>query len=184
MEINVLRLDHRLKRDARITTHVCLTSRAFGASKIYLSGEEDEKLMKNVKDLVARWGGNFQIEYKKNYVNLIEEWQAGGGEVIHLTMYGSQVQDIIDEIKESPKNKLIIVGGSRVPTKVYKKSDYNVSITKQPHSEVSSLAIFQHMLLDGAEFDLKFDDAVFEVVPTAEGKKVNIKENGKNSIKK
>jgi len=183
MEINVLRLDHRLKRDARITTHVCLTSRAFGASKIYLSGEEDEKLMKNVKDLVARWGGNFQIEYKKNYINLIEEWQNNGGEIIHLTMYGSQVQDIIEEIKESPKDKLIIVGGSRVPTKVYKKSDYNVSITKQPHSEVSSLAIFQHMLMDGSEFDLEFDDAVFEVIPTAEGKKVNINEEKKSNDK-
>ena len=41
MNVNVLRLDHRIGRDTRITTHVCLTSRAFGASKIYLSGEED-----------------------------------------------------------------------------------------------------------------------------------------------
>jgi tRNA (cytidine56-2'-O)-methyltransferase len=179
MNINVLRLDHRSKRDARITTHVCLTSRAFGASKIYLSGEEDEKLMKNVEDLVKRWGGNFQIEYKKNYMNLIEEWQKNGGEVVHLTMYGSQVQDIIEKIRESPKDKLIVVGGSRVPTKVYRKANYNVSVTKQPHSEVSSLGVFQHMLMDGTEFDLEFDDAVFEVIPTAEGKKVNINEKNK-----
>jgi len=179
MNINVLRLDHRLHRDARITTHVCLTSRAFGASKIYLSGEEDEKLMKNVEDVVKRWGGNFQVEYKKSYINLIEEWQNNGGEVIHLTMYGSQIQEVIEEIKQSPKDKLIVVGGSRVPTKVYKKSNYNVSITTQPHSEVSSLAIFQHMLMDSEEFNLKFDDAVFEVIPTAEGKKVNIHEEKK-----
>jgi len=184
MNINVLRLDHRLYRDMRITTHVCLTSRAFGASKIYLSGEEDEKLMKNVKDVVKRWGGDFQVEYKKNYMNLIEEWQNNGGEVIHLTMYGSQVQEIIGEIRKSSKDKLIVVGGSRVPTKVYKNSNYNVSITTQPHSEVSSLAIFQHMLMDGKEFNLKFDDAVFEVVPTSVGKKVNIKENGTKNAEK
>lgn len=176
MNINVLRLDHRSKRDARITTHVCLTSRAFGASKIYLSGEEDEKLMKNVEDLVKRWGGNFQVEYKKSYMNLIEEWQNNDGEVIHLTMYGSQAQEVIEEIRESSKDKLIVVGGSRVPTKVYKKSDYNVSVTKQPHSEVASLAVFQHMLMDGSEFDLEFGNAVFEVIPTAEGKRVNINE--------
>lgn len=179
MNINVLRLDHRSKRDARITTHVCLTSRAFGASKIYLGGEEDEKLMKNVEDVVKRWGGNFEIKYKKNYMNLIEEWQNNGGEVIHLTMYGSQVQDVIGEIRESSKDKLIVVGGSRVPTKVYKKSDYNVSVTKQPHSEVSSLAVFQHMLMDGKEFNLDFDDAIFEVIPTSEGKRVNINEEKK-----
>lgn len=176
MNINVLRLDHRSKRDARITTHVCLTSRAFGASKIYLSGEEDEKLMKNVEDLVKRWGGNFQVEYKKSYMNLIEEWQNNDGEVIHLTMYGSQAQEVIEEIRESSKDKLIVVGGSRVPTKVYKKSDYNVSVTKQPHSEVASLAVFQHMLMDGSEFDLEFDNAVFEVIPTSVGKRVNINE--------
>ncbi|KZX17281.1 tRNA 2'-O-methylase [Methanobrevibacter cuticularis] len=177
MNINVLRLDHRVKRDVRITTHVCLTARAFGASKIYLSGEEDEKLMKNVEDVVTRWGGSFEIAYKKNYMNLIDEWQNNGGEVIHLTMYGSQVQNVVEEIKSSEKDKLIVVGGSRVPTKIYKKSDWNVSVTNQPHSEVSSLAVFQHMIMDGEEFNLDFNDAIFEVVPVAEGKQVNIHEN-------
>ena len=67
MNVNVLRLDHRLKRDTRITTHVCLTSRAFGASKVWLSGEEDHRLMNNVRDIVNRWGGDFQVEYEKNF---------------------------------------------------------------------------------------------------------------------
>jgi len=184
MKINVLRLGHRVKRDARITTHVCLTSRAFGASKIYLSGEIDEKLMKNVEEVTERWGGSFEIEYKKNYLNLIDEWKNNGGEVIHLTMYGSQVQNIIEDIKKSSKDKLIVVGGSRVPTKVYKNSDWNVSVTNQPHSEVSSLAVFQHMLMDGEEFNLKFDNAVFEVVPVSQGKKVIIKDENRKSNEK
>lgn len=59
MKINVLRLDHRQKRDARITTHVCLTARAFGANEVVLSGDEDTKLMENVRDVVKRWGGSF-----------------------------------------------------------------------------------------------------------------------------
>ncbi|MGL6299187.1 MAG: tRNA (cytidine(56)-2'-O)-methyltransferase [Methanobacteriaceae archaeon] len=180
MNLNVLRLDHRKKRDARITTHVCLTSRAFGASKIYLGGEEDTKLMKNVEDLVKRWGGSFEIEHKKNYMNLIDEWQNKGGEVIHLTMYGSQVQNVIKDIRKSPKDKLIVVGGARVPTKVYKKSDWNVSVTKQPHSEVSSLAVFQHMLMDGNEFDFEFENPEMEVVPMAEGKQVTIHKKSQN----
>ncbi|MDR2967653.1 MAG: tRNA (cytidine(56)-2'-O)-methyltransferase [Methanobacteriaceae archaeon] len=182
MNINVLRLSHRVKRDARITTHVCLTSRAFGASKIYLSGERDEKLIKNVQKVVKNWGGSFKVEYKKNYMNLIEEWKNNGGDVIHLTMYGSQVQNIIEDIKKSSKDKLIVVGGSRVPTKIYNNSDWNVSITNQPHSEVSSLAIFQHMLMDGREFNLKFDNAIFEVIPVSEGKKVIIKDENKDYI--
>ena len=75
MNVNVLRLDHRIGRDTRITTHVCLTSRAFGASKIYLSGEEDHKLMENVRDTADRWGGNFEIEYAKNYMGVINKWK-------------------------------------------------------------------------------------------------------------
>ncbi|MDR3223127.1 MAG: tRNA (cytidine(56)-2'-O)-methyltransferase [Methanobrevibacter sp.] len=177
MKIEVLRLNHRKKRDTRISTHVCLTARAFGASKIYLTGEEDVKLMENVKDLVKRWGGSFEISYNKSYMNIIEEYQNNGGEVIHLTMYGIQVQNVVKDIQKSIKDKLIVVGGSRVPTKVYKKADYNVSITNQPHSEVSSLAIFQHMLLDGKEFDINFDNSVFEIIPMVEGKKVDIKKD-------
>ena len=174
MKIDVLRLDHRHKRDARITTHVCLTARAFGASKVIISGDEDHKLMQNVEDVVERWGGDFKVNYKKNSDNLIDEWKNSGGEVVHLTMYGSQIQDVVDEIRKSPKDKLVVIGGARVPTKVYKQASWNVSVTKQPHSEVSSLAVFLHVLLEGRELDKEFEGGKMKVLPTAEGKRVII----------
>ena len=179
MKINVLRLDHRVKRDARITTHVCLTSRAFGAEKVWLSGEEDQKLIGNVMDIVNRWGGNFQVEYKKNYMEIIKNWHKNGGKIVHLTMYGSQAHEIVEEVRNSETDILIIVGGAKVPTKVYKNSDWNVSVTTQPHSEVAALAVFQHLLMDGKEFELEFSNPVFEVIPTAHGKTVNIHEENK-----
>ena len=172
MNISVLRLDHRRRRDARITTHVCLTSRAFGASEVILSGEKDSKVMENVEDVVKRWGGSFKVSYQKNYMNLMEEWQEKGGEVIHLTMYGTPVQEAVPEIQKTGKDKLIVVGGARVPTKVYKTADWNVSVTTQPHSEVSSLGVAMHMLMDGKEFDLQFKGGELEVVPCADGKQV------------
>lgn len=174
MNVNVLRLDHRLKRDTRITTHVCLTARAFGASKIYLAGEEDNKLMDNVRDTASRWGGNFEVEYTESYMGVINRWKDNGGKVVHLTMYGSQAHEIAGEVRDSGADILIVVGGSKVPGKVYKSADWNVSVTTQPHSEVSSLAVFQHLLMDGEEFDLEFENPVFEVIPTAHGKNVNI----------
>lgn len=174
MNINVLRLDHRIGRDTRITTHVCLTSRAFGASKIYLSGEKDTKLMSNVEDIVKRWGGDFKVEYIKNFTDLILNWRDNGGKIVHLTMYGSQAHKKIGEIKDSSSDILIIVGGPKVPNEVFDNADWNLSITNQPHSEVSSLAIFQHLLLDGGEFDLKFENPIFEVIPDAKGKNVNV----------
>ena len=179
MNINVLRLNHRIGRDTRITTHVCLTARAFGASKVWLSGEEDHKLMENVDDITSRWGGNFKVEYIKNYMSIIKNWKNIGGKIVHLTMYGEQAHEVVDEIRQSDRDILIVVGGSKVPSKIYKNANWNVSVTTQPHSEVSSLAVFQHLLLDGEEFDLVFDNPVMEVIPTANGKNVNIHEENR-----
>ncbi|MDR0912965.1 MAG: tRNA (cytidine(56)-2'-O)-methyltransferase [Methanobrevibacter sp.] len=175
MKIQVLRLSHRFDRDTRITTHVCLTARAFGAEKVYFSGDKETSIIDSVEDVVKRWGGDFQIEYTKNHIKIIKEWKNKGGEVIHLTMYGEQANEIVNEIKKSNKDKLIVVGGSKVEIDVYEKADWNVSITTQPHSEVSSLAIFQHLLTDGNEFNLKFDGAKLQVSPMAKGKRLNVK---------
>ena len=39
--LSVLRLGHRRERDKRITSHLGLTARAFGADEVILAGEED-----------------------------------------------------------------------------------------------------------------------------------------------
>jgi tRNA (cytidine56-2'-O)-methyltransferase len=172
MKVYVLRLDHRRVRDARITTHVCLTARAFGASKVILSGDEDKKIMENVRDVVKRWGGDFKIDYIKKWDKYIDDWKNKGGEVIHLTMYGESVQEVTKKISESSRDKLVVVGGSRVPSKVYQEADWNVSVTNQPHSEVAALSIFLHTLFDGKEYDIDFDNSELKVIPTSHGKQV------------
>ena len=53
--IEVLRLSHRIGRDPRLSTHVILTARAFGASKTYYSGQKDSNLEESVKRIC----GNF-----------------------------------------------------------------------------------------------------------------------------
>ncbi len=62
-------------RDARITTHVCLTARAFGASEVILTGDKDIKLMENVTDVKERWGGDFQVGYREKWQNVLKEWK-------------------------------------------------------------------------------------------------------------
>jgi tRNA (cytidine56-2'-O)-methyltransferase len=174
VEVKVLRLDHRRLRDARITTHVCLTARALGSSGVFLDGDHDQKLMENVRDVVKRWGGSFQIDYEKNWAKLLDDWKNNDGEIVHLTMYGESVQKVTPAIKNSKKDKLVVVGGPRVPTAVYEKADWNVAVTSQPHSEVSALAIFLHLLFEGKELDLKFEGGEIKVLPSAQGKKVVI----------
>ena len=52
-------------------------------------------------DIVNRWGGNFEVEYEKNYMQVINEWRKNGGKVVHLTMYGSQAHEIVGEVQDS-----------------------------------------------------------------------------------
>lgn len=174
--ITVLRLDHRLGRDTRITTHVCLTARAFGADKVILSGEHDKHIIESVKKVVANWGGDFQVEYHKAFMPVIKEHKKNGFEIIHLTMYGKHVEDVVPKIRDNGRDKLIIVGGSRVPTDVYEAADWNLSVTNQPHSEVAALAICLHYMMDGKELNITYDDGKMQIIPNNEYKEVIKKE--------
>ena len=62
MEIEVLRIGQRLVRDDRVTTHVALVSRAFGASKIYMN-EVNPEIKDTLEKINNPWGGNFDIEH-------------------------------------------------------------------------------------------------------------------------
>lgn len=170
--ITVLRLDHRLGRDTRITTHVCLTARAFGADKVILSGEHDKHIIGSAQKVVENWGGDFQVEYQKSYRPVIKEHKEKGFEIIHLTMYGKHVEDVVPTIRDNNRDKLIIVGGSRVPTDVYEAADWNLSVTNQPHSEVAALAICLHYMMDGEELKTVYDDGKMQIVPNNEHKEV------------
>lgn len=169
MEVYVLRLGHRPERDKRISTHVALTARAFGAKGIYFD-KFDEHVFESVRDVVKRWGGNFFIEHA-NWRKLLKEFQ---GTKVHLTMYGIPLTEKIEELKKKEKI-LVIVGAEKVPAEVYELADYNISIGNQPHSEVAALAVFLDRLLNGKVFELKFEDAEIEVVPSDRGKVVRSK---------
>lgn len=167
MKVWVLRLGHRRGRDPRLTTHVALTARAFGCDGVILSGEKDDSIIENIKEVVKNWGNNFEVEYEKNWRNIINNWQ---GKTVHLTMYGLPIQNKIDEIKES-KNILVIVGSEKVPSEVSQLADFNIAVTNQPHSEVASLAVFLDKLLDGKELEKKFKNAKIKIIPQERGKK-------------
>ena len=171
-KVYVLRLNHRPKRDKRVTTHLLLAARAFGAAGAIYSGEKDEKVEESLEKVSKSWGGRFEVKFIRNWRKVIEAWKENGGEVIHLTMYGLPVQDVKDQIKASLKDKLVVVGGAKVPGAVYKMADWNVSVTSQPHSEVSALSVFLHELFEGKELSKSFEDGEFKVVPQSKGKKV------------
>jgi len=171
-KIYILRLDHRPKRDKRVTTHLFLAARALGATGGFYSGERDEKIERSVEKVSKSWGGAFRVSYVTDWKETMREWKEKGGEIIHLTMYGLPIQKIIDQIRSLSDPLLVVVGGPKVPKSVYELADWNVSVTSQPHSEISALAIFLHELFEGRELSISFKDAKIIIVPQAKGKKV------------
>ena len=135
--IAVLRIGHRIDRDKRVTTHVALVARAFGADAIYIT-TKDEKIKKNLLSVCERFGGNFKVETGVEPKKLIKSWN---GIIVHLTMYGEELEKAVRQIDQE-KELLIIVGAEKVPPYFYEIADMNVSVGNQPHSEVAALALF------------------------------------------
>ncbi len=159
--ITVLRIGHRPDRDKRITTHVALVSRAFGADKIIVD-KVDEKLKKTINNVTKKFGGSFEIDFG-NYMEQIRRFK---GAKVHLTMYGIPLERKIGEIRKF-ENIMVIVGSEKVPRPVYEMADFNVAVKSQPHSEVSALSIFLDRLGRGKELR-----GELEIVPVERGKRV------------
>ncbi len=169
MNIEVLRIGQRILRDDRVTTHVALVARAFGASKIYMN-DIDPEIQDTVKKINTTWGGKFEIEFITNWKNVINS-KKDTSKIIHLTMYGESINEIQKDIQEE-KDVLIVVGAEKVPREVYDKADYNVSIGNQPHSEISALAILLDRIQNGVQFEKKFDNSKRVIIPSKNGKNV------------
>ena len=138
----ILRIGHRPERDKRITTHVALTARAFGASKIYISNP-DSRVVKSVEEVVTKFGGDFSIISTSNPKKVVQSYNSL---IVNLTMFGLPIDEKLGEITKEDRDILFIVGAEKVPPWVFEFADYNISIGNQPHSEVAALAIAMNNL--------------------------------------
>ncbi len=86
-------------------------------------------------------------------------------------MYGINISDCIEKIRLLKKDKLIIIGGQKVPPDIYQMVDYNVAIGNQPHSEVAALAVFLDRLFEGEKLKQRFGGRK-RIIPHGCGKKV------------
>jgi tRNA (cytidine56-2'-O)-methyltransferase len=173
--IEILRLSHRLPRDERISTHVALVARAFGASSIYYTGQHDSGLESSVLRIAENWGSikgknKFEIKYEKSAISFLKKRKKDGWCIIHLTMYGLSLNRVLNDVKTRDRI-VIVVGSEQVPREIYELADFNLSITNQPHSEVAALAITLDRLADGGEFTLDFAGKL-KIIPSERGKKV------------
>lgn len=170
MAIEVLRIGQRVVRDDRVTTHVALVARAFGASKIYMN-EVNPEIKSTLEKINKTWGGSFEIEFIENWLNVLKKRKNESVKIIHLTMYGENINDVVTEIK-NVENLLIVVGAEKVPRQVYDLADFNIAIGNQPHSEVSALAVLLDRIQKGNQFVGTYPGAVRKIVPAKRGKNV------------
>lgn len=155
-----------------MSTHLALTARAFGAEEMYYTGDHDSHVEQSVKNILEDWGGKLKIEYINKPINFIEKWKEKGI-AVHLTMFGIDVDDKIEEIKNhKDRDLLVIVGGAKVPAEVYRVADYNIAIGNQPHSEVAALAVFLEKYTEGRARKKEFENARMKIIPSERGKQV------------
>jgi tRNA (cytidine56-2'-O)-methyltransferase len=178
MRTVILRLGHRVQRDQRITTHVALTARALGAEGMLLHSD-DSGIEKSISEVAQRWGGTFYVRRITNWKNEIRDWKENGGKVLHLTMYGINLPDVVNDIAaKKPENLLIVVGAEKVPPELYGLADWNVAVGNQPHSEVAALALVLDRLASASGIEplkTQFNGGEVEIVPKSRGKEVREK---------
>ena len=156
MSIAVLRLGHRLVRDDRTTTHVAL--------------------------VCDDWGGSneFDVEIVQDWRSLLKTWKKNNGIIVHLTMYGINIQHFSHDYPHG-KNILVVIGASKVPKDVYFIADMNIAVGNQPHSEIAALAIFLDRYFQGKELIHSYEDARMKIVPSSRGKRVKIRKLKKSN---
>ena len=168
--IAVLRIGHRIDRDKRVTTHVALVARAFGADVMYIT-TKDEKIKTNIQSVCKRFGGGFQVFTGIDHKKIIKNWK---GAIVHLTMYGEELEKAIQRL-DTNRDLLIIVGAEKVPPYFYEIADMNVSVGNQPHSEVAALALFLDRFTKATWQKKQFNGNI-QIIPCVKGKKVRSKE--------
>ena len=172
MEIEVLRIGQRIVRDDRVTTHIALVARSFGAKRIYMN-EINPEINNTVSKINKTWGGNFTIENITEWKKLIRKKKNESVKIVHLTMYGQNINDIQTKLQNEDQ-LLIVVGAEKVPRTIYDTADYNVAIGNQPHSEISALGILLDRIQQGRQFDLKFKNSERVIIPQEHGKSVQM----------
>ena len=174
--ITVLRLGHRRGRDPRISTHVGLVARAFGANRFLLAGEPDVDVLSNLREVSKRFGGGFEATHEDSALGWLKRFtkDAGDGEpgvAVHLTMYGEPHEKAISEIP-TDRPLAVVVGGAKVGKEYYEVCQHNVAVGNQPHSEVAALAVFMASFLGGMPGANQFSGGQLEIRPSARGKNV------------
>lgn len=174
MVIEIVRIGQRPVRDDRVTTHVALVSRAFGAERIFMT-EVNPEIKDTLEKINKTWGGTFVVEFIDKWKSIVKKKKDENFRVVHLTMYGENINDVQEKLRKE-ENLLVVVGAEKVPREIYELANYNVGIGSQPHSEISALAILLDRIQKGEQFERTVPNAKNKIIPSKNGKNIQVKE--------
>ena len=146
---------------------LCLTARALGAAEMIFTQEKDPRIPRYVNRLEKNWGGKFEASFVKSYKETLKN--ATNYKKVYLTRYGVPLNKLTYTLN-TYKNIMLIVSSKEVPPKILNDlTDFNVSITNQPHCSVASIAVFLHDFYRGRELAMHFENAKYKVIPKEHG---------------
>ena len=145
-----------------------LAARAFGASSIIFTTPKNSRVVRYFKGLSARWGGNFNVEFTNDWRKELDVKK--NYKVVYLTRFGVPIRSV-ESILRTYKNLVVVVSTTDNKSAI-RRADFNVSISTQPHTNISAISVFLHEFYSGRELALHFENARYKVVPAARGMRV------------
>ncbi len=135
-----------------------LASRAFGASSIVFTDPKIDykKIKRYINKINKSMGGEFEVKFNANGRSLLREKRVY--KTVYLTLGGKMLKDNIRVLRNY--RNLILVVSSKDLNYLKELSDFTISITKQPHSSVSAVAVFLHSFYEGRELSISFKNAL------------------------
>ena len=114
---------------------------------------------------------HLDVSKESEWKKIIKERKNVGVKIVHLTMYGQNINNVEMKIRNEGKI-LIVVGAEKVPREIYEMADYNVALGNQPHSEISALSVLLDRIHQGKQFESDFDNPERVIIPQEHGKNV------------
>ena len=86
--------------------------------------EVGDSLKQTIDDVSSRWGGrsDFKVEIVGGWREVIKDWKKDGRKVVHLTMYGIHIDDVISKLRRE-NTILVVIGAEKVPRELYDLAD-------------------------------------------------------------
>ena len=95
-----------------------------------VAGENDPNLKESITKVNTEWGGKFQLEIVPydEWKEIILGWKNKNRKIVHLTMYGENLPNfkklkLLEELMQNLTEVRIILGGEKVPSKVFQYAD-------------------------------------------------------------